>query len=287
MDEPLVGRDRWGPALPAPPGLVDRGSPSHWDEPTDLAVRGLGELEKPRRCMDEESLGRDVPDEEGFRRHDSCCGGVAEEVRRRYRFCGADYYTAFRRWPKALSATLFMFFATFFSTVALGALVARQTNHRIGLSEYLLMNSLAGMAHALLGTQPLLVLRPTGPITAILQKLSGLSDSFGLDFYCYLAATGVCVCGLMALVASTEFSRHIRRLTPFTHDIFACFVGAAEFEPVTCRLRCVGTQVPSGPTDRMLEPAVCRSARFTSTTAPPTSSRASAAQMPRPRLARL
>ena len=50
------------------------------------------------------------------------------------------------------------------------------------------MNSLAGMAHALLGTQPLLVLRPTGPITAILQKLSALSDSFGLDFYCYLAA---------------------------------------------------------------------------------------------------
>eukprot|EP00966_Prymnesium_polylepis_P146146 3375696-Prymnesium_polylepis.1 len=28
----------------------------------------------------------------------------------------------------------------------------------------------------------------------------------------------------MALVAATEFSRHIRRLTPFTHDIFACFV---------------------------------------------------------------
>ena len=36
--------------------------------------------------------------------------------------------------------------------------------------------------------------------------------------------TGACVCFLMASVAASEFSRHIRRLTPFTHDIFACFV---------------------------------------------------------------
>jgi len=28
----------------------------------------------------------------------------------------------------------------------------------------------------------------------------------------------------MLLVAATEFSRHIRRLTPFTHEIFSCFV---------------------------------------------------------------
>ena len=113
MDEPLVdGRDRWGPALPAPPGLIDRGSPSRWDAMTDLPAHNeLGELKPPRRCMnlrDEESLGRDVPDEEGFERHRGCCGGVADEVRRRYRFCGADYATAIHRWPKALSATLFM-----------------------------------------------------------------------------------------------------------------------------------------------------------------------------------
>ena len=32
------------------------------------------------------------------------------------------------------------------------------------------MNSLAGVAHSLPGCQPLLVLRPTGPITAITIK---------------------------------------------------------------------------------------------------------------------
>lgn len=33
------------------------------------------------------------------------------------------------------------------------------------------MNSFSGMLHSVIGTQPLLVLRPTGPITLLLEKL--------------------------------------------------------------------------------------------------------------------
>ena len=115
-------------------------------------------------------------------------------------------------------------FATLFSTVALGALVEKATHKRIGLSEYLLANSLFGMLHAVFGAQPLLVLRPTGPITAITIKLSDIADQLGLDFFQYLCATGVCISLLMTAVAATELSRHISRLTSFTHEIFACFV---------------------------------------------------------------
>jgi hypothetical protein len=52
-----------------------------------------------------------------------------------------------------------MFFATFFSTASLGALIQKTTNKRIGLEEYLLMNAIAGMTHALFGCQ---VLPPHG-----------------------------------------------------------------------------------------------------------------------------
>ena len=41
----------------------------------------------------------------------------------------------------------------------------------IGINEYLIMNSFSGMLHSVIGTQPLLVLRPTGPITLLLEKL--------------------------------------------------------------------------------------------------------------------
>ena len=160
----------------------------------------------------------------GLRRFPGCGGGILDDITRRARYCGLDYSNGAIYGSKTLSAALFMLFATMFSTVALGALIESATKKRIGLSEYLIMNSLAGVTHALLGAQPLLVLRPTGPITAITMKLSDTADFFGLDFYEYLSATGLCVATLMVVVAMTEFSRHISTLTAFTHEIFACFV---------------------------------------------------------------
>ena len=41
------------------------------------------------------------------------------------------------------------------------------------------MNRVAGITHALFGAQPLLDLRPTGPINAIIEK------DMGMDFYDY------------------------------------------------------------------------------------------------------
>ena len=151
---------------------------------------------------------------------------------------------------KTLSSTLFMFFATFASTVALGVVIKRvtvcpdedyadcevgcndrfsfafdtiitntnpppptdnqkpnqaQTKSRpnqtnlnqtepnddshasqsgtsyLGVTEFLLMNSIAGMVHALAGCQPLLVLRPTGPITAFISLLFNFSTTMEIE----------------------------------------------------------------------------------------------------------
>ena len=164
---------------------------------------------------------------------------------------GPPFSPAFASHPgRTLSSALFLFFATLFSTVALGAHIQQETNNRIGLSEYLITNSLGGAFHALFGAQPLLILRPTGyahewrilaqspshgmlpcslhlggrPITAIMGKLSSLADSAGHDFYLLLAATGIWVSLLMFLIAGFRLSTLAQRFTPFTLDIFACFV---------------------------------------------------------------
>jgi hypothetical protein len=117
-----------------------------------------------------------------------------------------------------------MFFATFCSTVALGVVIQKQTHNMIGVEEYLIMNSIAGMVHALFGCQPLLVLRPTGPITAIIGKIYQLALVCNLDFWQYLAATGYFVGFYMFIVAAFELSRWIKYLTRFTHEIFNFFV---------------------------------------------------------------
>lgn len=173
---------------------------------------------KHHRLSDEVSAPDDAPPD------GAPPDGMKEEVARRLRYCEADYGTAWRYASKTISAALFMFFATLFSTVALGAHLQQSTHGRIGLAEYLTMNSIAGFAHSVLGVQPLLVLRPTGPITAILGKLSTLADTQELDFFALLAATGACVGLNMLAIAWFRLSRHARRCTPFTLEIFTCFV---------------------------------------------------------------
>eukprot|EP01063_Lacrimia_lanifica_P028716 TRINITY_DN4241_c0_g3_i1.p1 TRINITY_DN4241_c0_g3~~TRINITY_DN4241_c0_g3_i1.p1 ORF type:complete len:571 (+),score=203.23 TRINITY_DN4241_c0_g3_i1:61-1773(+) len=159
---------------------------------------------------------------EGLTRIGCFMGGVLDDYRRRLRSYPDDLKSGLDL--KTLSSALFMFFATFFSTVALGVMVEDKTDGAIGTEEYLLMNSLAGMLHALLGCQPLLVLRPTGPITLIITTLYSIADSFGVAFHPLLALTGVFVGFYMILVAGFELSRWILYLTRYTHEIFAFFV---------------------------------------------------------------
>ena len=149
---------------------------------------------------------------------------VREEIAKRSRFHRADFSTAVTHWSKTLAASLFMFFATLFSTVALGAHLQQATDNAIGLSEYLLMNSVAGVLHALFGAQPLLIIRPTGPITTIMHKLYTLASSMGVPFHQLLAATCIWVSLFLLFMGFFGASRHLQRLTPFTYEIFACFV---------------------------------------------------------------
>ena len=195
-----------------------------------------GSLENPLQGPPKERWWYEDEPEQGLTRmgcfgrklhKQSCCGGglfggVHDDYRRRLPNYWKDITQGVT--PKTLSSALFMFFATFFSTASLGAIIQKQTNHRVGLEEYLLMNSIAGMTHAVFGCQPLLVLRPTGPITAIMGKLSEYADQFEVDFYQYLGATGFFVGLYMIIIAGTDFCRMIKHLTRFTHDIFAFFV---------------------------------------------------------------
>ena len=68
------------------------------------------------------------------------------------------------------------FCATFASTVALGDVAERETSGKVGITEYLILQGLAGMLHALLSGCPMPVLRPTGPITAFMVDLYLLSE---------------------------------------------------------------------------------------------------------------
>jgi len=161
---------------------------------------------------------------EGLKRFPGVFGGIVDDFQRRY----ADYWTDVEQgWTqKTLSAALQMYLATFCSTIALASSIQRRTNSQIGFSEYLLMNGIAGMVHAAFGCQPLLILRPTGPITLMLVQIYALAATAGVEFLPLVAWTGIGISFWMTVIAATEFSRHIAMLTTFAHDAFACFVSS-------------------------------------------------------------
>jgi len=161
---------------------------------------------------------------EGLKEFPEFMGGLIDDYKRRYPHFVSDFKDALSR--KTLSSSLMMFLATFCSTVALGSIASRHTNGHIGLSEYLLMNGVAGMIHALVGCQPLIILRPTGPITLMLAQIYSLSLLLGLNFFTLLAWTGFGVAIWSTLITGFELSRHIAMLTCFAHDVFAVFVSS-------------------------------------------------------------
>lgn len=152
------------------------------------------------------------------------CGGLANDYRRRWQFWRSDWISDALT-AKTISSALFMFFATFTSTLALGEHIKESTNGLMGLNEYLMMNSAAGMLHSIIGCQPVLVLRPTGPITLLFEKLLMFADEHSLPFWPFFAWTGIFVGLLMFLIAAFELSKYVKYLTLFTENIFATFIG--------------------------------------------------------------
>ena len=149
--------------------------------------------------------------------------GIIDDFRRRAAHYRSDWTDGLRN-QRTLSAGLFMFFATFSSTVALGHVVSKKTDGAFGVCEYLLMNSFAGIFYSIVGCQPYVVLRPTGPITMLLSKLYAIAGAFGFEYFSFVATTGLWVGIYMAAISAFELCRYTRLLTRFTHDIFAFFV---------------------------------------------------------------
>eukprot|EP00466_Bigelowiella_natans_P014509 jgi/Bigna1/85314/estExt_fgenesh1_pg.C_30224 len=199
-------------------------------------------LVSSRRCSDlgnKEQLFR-ADYGEGLKRFPGVFGGIVDDFQRRY----ADYWTDVEQgWTqKTLSAALvsheFDFSNRSINTPHDVMLMVYTTRHLdlqrtlllsdiyAGFSEYLLMNGIAGMVHAAFGCQPLLILRPTGPITLMLVQIYALAATAGVEFLPLVAWTGIGISFWMTVIAATEFSRHIAMLTTFAHDAFACFVSS-------------------------------------------------------------
>lgn len=149
-------------------------------------------------------------------------GGILRDYKQRWPYFQSDFFDGLS-W-KTKSASLFMFCATVTSTVALGDVAARETDGRVGITEYLMLQGVAGTVHALFSATPLAILRPTGPITAFMTDLYALAERTNLDYYALLSWVGIWVGLYLMGIAAMGYSKYIVLCTRFLHDIYAVFV---------------------------------------------------------------
>mmetsp|Transcript_29619 Transcript_29619/g.34070 ORF Transcript_29619/g.34070 Transcript_29619/m.34070 type:complete len:607 (-) Transcript_29619:47-1867(-) len=151
-----------------------------------------------------------------------CFGGIFRDYQMRSHFLKSDIIDGLSF--KTISAGLFMFCATVTSTVALGNVLYYESNGKVGITEYLVLQSVSGMFHAMFSACPLPVLRPTGPITAFMIDLYGLSETLNVDYYALISWVGCWVGTFLIIIAALDLARYIALCTRFLHDIYAVFV---------------------------------------------------------------
>ncbi len=136
--------------------------------------------------------------------------------------------------PKTISSTLFLFFACLAPAVTFGGLMYLTTggadggSEAIGPTEMLVATALCGIAFAICGGQPLLLLGGTGPLLVLTGVIYSLCVRLGYGTYFLetYAWIGLWSATFLILLALSDASCLIRWFTRFTDEIFAAMIAS-------------------------------------------------------------
>jgi len=151
-------------------------------------------------------------------------GGIRADIARRLPWYVSDWSDGFKGGLKTLTASLYMFFACLAPGIAFGAFFDQHSGGQSGVVEYLVTQSVSGIIFAIISGQPLVILRPTGPITVFISQLYTISTSLGVPFSVAQFWTGFFVGVYMITIAVTDSCAAIRQCSRFTCDMFGFFV---------------------------------------------------------------
>lgn len=149
-------------------------------------------------------------------------GGLVADIKRRAPHYLSDFRDGLH--PKALAATIFLFFACIAPTVAFGGLMSTLTNGDIGVMEMLISTAIGGVLYAVFSGQPLTIIGGTGPLLVFVSVLYDASQSFGLPFLPTFAWVGLWTSLIVLLIALFDMSAFIRYFTRFTDETFAFLI---------------------------------------------------------------
>lgn len=155
--------------------------------------------------------------------------GIVSDIKRRWgSVYWSDWSDAFRDCEtvvRCFSTIVWIATTTFIPALSIGLSMQSNSSRRMTHMDFLLSEAFCGIAFALVGGQPLLILRVSGPVKAFLNVLRLLADSIGYDFVAFSSLVGLHA-GIMVMCASifnvAELALCINR---FTSENLALFIG--------------------------------------------------------------
>jgi mannitol/fructose-specific phosphotransferase system IIA component (Ntr-type) len=173
-----------------------------------------------RTTLEPEAAVGAVP--EGLRWSGEFLGGIRRDIARKLPWYAADFADGLH--PKCIGSTVFLFFACLAPALTFGGLISAGTGGEIGAVEMIVVTAAAGLAYALLGGQPLIVLGYTGPVLVVTVKLYELCGAWQTPFLPTYGWVGLWAAGFLLLMAAFEASCLMRFFTRFTDEIFSALM---------------------------------------------------------------
>merc|ERR1712013_333394 len=154
-------------------------------------------------------------------------GGLIDDIKHRYISYKSDILDGLN--TQCIAAAIFIYFAALSGAIAFGGLMGAKTDNHIGISETLIISSVAGVVFSLFAGCPLIIIGVTGPVLLYDEALYGFSkDLFDPNhpttFLYWRVWIGIWVFVISLLVAGFQGSTLVRFFTKFTKDIFASLV---------------------------------------------------------------
>ncbi len=179
-------------------------------------------LDAYSRRTNQKSEPVDAPTEDPFAYTGRPFGGIFRDVQRRWPHYGADFRDGLNF--KAVSSTLFLFFACLAPAVTFGGVMAIATDNQIGAIEMIVASAVCGVIYALFSGQPLIILGGTGPLLVFTAILYRMCTDFEIPFLPTYAWVGGWSMVLLLGLAVTDAGCLMRYFTRFTDEIFSALI---------------------------------------------------------------
>eukprot|EP01135_Chromosphaera_perkinsii_P003546 Nk52_evm4s248 gene=Nk52_evmTU4s248 len=160
-------------------------------------------------------------------------GGLREDFSRRIQVYRSDFTDGLNEWSsivKYIVSTVYVFLACFIPALAFGALWNSNTNGAIGVTEIVLSEAFCGIVFSLLGGQPLMVLRSSGPIAIFGAVVYNWSETLKVEFLPFYSWVGIWSAVLMIILSVTDASTFILKIGTFTEEAFALLISGIFIE---------------------------------------------------------